>query len=74
MGLQGPHRQRLPDRPVCPRESSGPLPLPSPPRGNRHFLFPVLQYNGTYDGVYTVHTGRDDISKVGLIDSWRGNK
>ncbi|XP_029018532.1 platelet glycoprotein 4 [Betta splendens] len=29
-------------------------------------------YNGTYDGYYNVHTGKDDISKVGLIDRWRG--
>ncbi|XP_041636977.1 platelet glycoprotein 4 [Cheilinus undulatus] len=31
-------------------------------------------YNGTYDGFYTVFTGQDDISKVGIIDRWRGEK
>ncbi|CAG02411.1 unnamed protein product, partial [Tetraodon nigroviridis] len=33
-----------------------------------------VPYNGTADGVYTVYTGKDDISKVGLIHSWRGNR
>ncbi|XP_062863349.1 platelet glycoprotein 4 [Trichomycterus rosablanca] len=27
-------------------------------------------YNGTYDGPYNVYTGKDDISKVSLVDSW----
>ncbi|MCI4388710.1 hypothetical protein PGIGA_G00089070 [Pangasianodon gigas] len=27
-------------------------------------------YNGTYDGPYSVFTGKDDISKVSTIDSW----
>ncbi|KAM6895747.1 platelet glycoprotein 4 [Xenentodon cancila] len=31
-------------------------------------------YNDTYDGYYNVFTGKDDISKVGIIDNWRGNK
>ncbi|XP_040885932.1 platelet glycoprotein 4 [Toxotes jaculatrix] len=31
-------------------------------------------YNGTYDGYYTVFNGKEDISKVGLIDRWRGEK
>ncbi|XP_047431246.1 platelet glycoprotein 4 [Mugil cephalus] len=31
-------------------------------------------YNGTYDGYYTVFNGMDDISKVGLIDRWRGER
>ncbi|KAM6961697.1 platelet glycoprotein 4 [Tautogolabrus adspersus] len=31
-------------------------------------------YNGTYDGLYNVFTGKDDISKVGKIDRWRGQK
>eukprot|EP00064_Thunnus_orientalis_P018449 superscaffoldBa00004258_g18548 len=31
-------------------------------------------YNGTYDGYYNVYTGKDDISKVATIDSWRGEK
>ncbi|XP_008313829.1 platelet glycoprotein 4 [Cynoglossus semilaevis] len=30
-------------------------------------------YNGTYDGPYTVFNGKDDISKVGVIDRWQGN-
>lgn len=29
-------------------------------------------YNGTFDGIYTVFSGKDDISKVGIIESWRG--
>lgn len=35
-------------------------------------MFP--QYNGTNDGTYNVFNGKDDISKVGLIDRWRGEK
>ncbi|KAM7367292.1 hypothetical protein PAMP_015205 [Pampus punctatissimus] len=31
-------------------------------------------YNGTYDGYYTVYTGKNDISKVGIIDSWKGHR
>uniref|UniRef100_A0A3Q3M4F4 Platelet glycoprotein 4 n=1 Tax=Mastacembelus armatus TaxID=205130 RepID=A0A3Q3M4F4_9TELE len=31
-------------------------------------------YNGTYDGYYTVFSGKDDISKVGMIDRWRGER
>ncbi|XP_035536044.1 platelet glycoprotein 4 [Morone saxatilis] len=31
-------------------------------------------YNGTYDGYYNVYTGKDDISKVGQIDMWRGQR
>uniref|UniRef100_A0A8C4NTI9 Platelet glycoprotein 4 n=1 Tax=Dicentrarchus labrax TaxID=13489 RepID=A0A8C4NTI9_DICLA len=31
-------------------------------------------YNGTYDGYYNVYTGKDDISKVGRIDMWRGER
>ncbi|KAM3858957.1 platelet glycoprotein 4 [Diretmus argenteus] len=33
-----------------------------------------VPYNGTYDGYYNVHTGKDDISKVGIIDRWRGER
>ncbi|XP_076015095.1 platelet glycoprotein 4 [Genypterus blacodes] len=29
-------------------------------------------YNDTFDGYYDVYTGKDDISKVGIIDRWRG--
>ncbi|MCJ8742947.1 hypothetical protein PDJAM_G00088060 [Pangasius djambal] len=28
-------------------------------------------YNGTYDGPYSVFTGKDDINKVSTIDSWK---
>ncbi|KAM9467758.1 platelet glycoprotein 4 [Clarias gariepinus] len=28
-------------------------------------------YNGTYDGPYSVFTGKDDISKVSTIESWQ---
>ncbi|XP_030576320.1 platelet glycoprotein 4 [Archocentrus centrarchus] len=31
-------------------------------------------YNDTYDGYYNVFNGKDDISKVGIIDRWRGEK
>ncbi|XP_049616763.1 platelet glycoprotein 4 [Syngnathus scovelli] len=31
-------------------------------------------YNGTFDGYYTVFTGKGDISKVGMIDKWRGSR
>uniref|UniRef100_A0A3B5AAG5 Platelet glycoprotein 4 n=1 Tax=Stegastes partitus TaxID=144197 RepID=A0A3B5AAG5_9TELE len=31
-------------------------------------------YNGTYDGTFNVFTGKDDISKVGIIDRWKGEK
>ncbi|XP_061920730.1 platelet glycoprotein 4 [Entelurus aequoreus] len=30
-------------------------------------------YNGTYDGDYNIFSGKDDITKVGMIDNWRGN-
>uniref|UniRef100_UPI00398F48C4 platelet glycoprotein 4 isoform X2 n=1 Tax=Pristiophorus japonicus TaxID=55135 RepID=UPI00398F48C4 len=31
-------------------------------------------YNGTADGFYNVNTGKDDISKVAIIDRWRNKK
>ncbi|XP_028280492.1 platelet glycoprotein 4 [Parambassis ranga] len=31
-------------------------------------------YNGTFDGYYTVYDGKEDISKVGTIDRWRGER
>ncbi|XP_061570733.1 platelet glycoprotein 4 [Cololabis saira] len=31
-------------------------------------------YNETYDGSFNIFTGKDDISKVGKIDNWKGNK
>uniref|UniRef100_A0A3Q3VJ78 Platelet glycoprotein 4 n=1 Tax=Mola mola TaxID=94237 RepID=A0A3Q3VJ78_MOLML len=31
-------------------------------------------YTEQKDGPYTIFTGKDDISKVGMIDSWRGEK
>ncbi|KAB5541897.1 hypothetical protein PHYPO_G00085230 [Pangasianodon hypophthalmus] len=31
-------------------------------------------YNGTYDGPYSVFTGKDDINKVSTIDSWNLEK
>ncbi|XP_078090890.1 platelet glycoprotein 4 [Mustelus asterias] len=30
-------------------------------------------YNGTSDGVYNVYTGKDDINKVAVIESWMNN-
>ncbi|XP_014063845.1 platelet glycoprotein 4 [Salmo salar] len=40
-------------------------------KGTLGLFFP---YNGTYDGPYSVFTGKDDISKVSIIDSWQGEK
>ncbi|XP_019965728.2 platelet glycoprotein 4 [Paralichthys olivaceus] len=31
-------------------------------------------YNGTFDGYYTVNNGKEDISKVGIIDRWKGER
>uniref|UniRef100_A0A8C3B2T8 Platelet glycoprotein 4 n=1 Tax=Cyclopterus lumpus TaxID=8103 RepID=A0A8C3B2T8_CYCLU len=31
-------------------------------------------YNGTYEGVFNVYTGKEDMSKVGIIDRWRGER
>ncbi|XP_036375590.1 platelet glycoprotein 4 [Megalops cyprinoides] len=31
-------------------------------------------YNGTYDGYYNVFTGKDDISKVSIVDRWKGER
>ncbi|KAG7497611.1 platelet glycoprotein 4 [Solea senegalensis] len=31
-----------------------------------------VPYNGSVDGNYTIYNGKDDISKVGIIDRWRG--
>ncbi|KAK5848969.1 hypothetical protein PBY51_008647 [Eleginops maclovinus] len=31
-------------------------------------------YNGTYDGYYNVFDGKEDVSKVGFIDRWRGER
>ncbi|CAJ1054699.1 platelet glycoprotein 4 [Xyrichtys novacula] len=36
----------------------------------KSFLGLFAPYNGTYDGPYNVFTGKDDISKVGIIDRW----
>ena len=38
------------------------------------FLYVFLQYNNTADGVYKVFNGKDDISKVGIIDTYKGKK
>uniref|UniRef100_A0A669CRS9 Platelet glycoprotein 4 n=1 Tax=Oreochromis niloticus TaxID=8128 RepID=A0A669CRS9_ORENI len=32
----------------------------------------AVAYNGTSDGPYNIFTGKDDISKVSIIDRWRG--
>uniref|UniRef100_A0A8C7F474 Platelet glycoprotein 4 n=1 Tax=Oncorhynchus kisutch TaxID=8019 RepID=A0A8C7F474_ONCKI len=37
-------------------------------KGTLGLFFP---YNGTYDGPYSVFTGKNDISKVSIIDSWK---
>ena len=33
-----------------------------------------VAYNGTFDGYYTVNNGKEDISKVGIIDRWKGER
>lgn len=33
-----------------------------------------VPYNGTADGTYTVFNGKDDISKVAIIDTYKGGK
>ncbi|XP_034018820.1 platelet glycoprotein 4 [Thalassophryne amazonica] len=33
-----------------------------------------VPYNGTHDGQYTVFTGKDNISKVGIIDRWKNER
>ena len=38
------------------------------------FLYVFLQYNNTADGVYKVFNGKNDISKVGIIDTYKGKK
>uniref|UniRef100_A0A8C6CIV1 Platelet glycoprotein 4 n=1 Tax=Moschus moschiferus TaxID=68415 RepID=A0A8C6CIV1_MOSMO len=38
------------------------------------FLYVFLQYNNTADGVYKVFNGKDDISKVAIIDTYKGKK
>ncbi|XP_060923399.1 platelet glycoprotein 4 [Limanda limanda] len=31
-----------------------------------------VPFNGTFDGYYTVYSGKEDISRVGIIDMWKG--
>lgn len=33
-----------------------------------------FQYNNTVDGVYQVFSGKDDINKVAIIDTYKGKK
>ncbi|XP_068442578.1 platelet glycoprotein 4 [Clinocottus analis] len=33
-----------------------------------------VPYNGTFDGLFNVYTGKDNVSKVGMIDRWRGER
>ncbi|XP_010890889.3 platelet glycoprotein 4 [Esox lucius] len=35
------------------------------------FFYP---YNGTFDGPYSIFTGKHNISKVSIIDTWKGKK
>ncbi|MBN3320757.1 CD36 protein, partial [Atractosteus spatula] len=37
-------------------------------------IFVFFQYNGTFDGYYTVFTGKDDIRKTAMIDRWKGER
>lgn len=34
----------------------------------------LLQYNGTYDGLYRVYTGKEDISKTAIIESYKNKR
>lgn len=43
------------------------------PRSN-FFLYISFQYNNTADGVYTVFSGKDNISQVAIIDTYKGKK
>ncbi|XP_007467101.1 PREDICTED: platelet glycoprotein 4 isoform X5 [Lipotes vexillifer] len=51
---------------------------PSLSVGTENDTFTVLNlavaYNNTADGVYKVFTGKDDISKVAIIDTYKGKK
>lgn len=38
------------------------------------FLYVSFQYNDTADGYYKVFSGKDDISKVAIIDTYKGKK
>lgn len=37
-------------------------------------LFSQPTANGTDDGVYDMNTGVDDIHKLGIINSWNGDR
>ncbi|KAG9329599.1 hypothetical protein JZ751_003511, partial [Albula glossodonta] len=41
---------------------------------NITFLNLGVAYNDTYDGPYNVFTGKDDITKVAVIDRWNGER
>nr|KAF6418038.1 CD36 molecule [Rousettus aegyptiacus] len=51
---------------------------PSLSSGTENDTFTVLNlavaYNNTADGVYTVFNGKDDVSKVAIIDTYKGKK
>lgn len=42
-------------------------------RSNLSF-FISFQYNNTADGVYKVFNGKDDVSKVAIIDTYKDKK
>ncbi|CAB1420942.1 unnamed protein product [Pleuronectes platessa] len=33
-----------------------------------------VPFNDTFDGFYTVYSGKEDISRVGIIDMWKGER
>lgn len=43
----------------------------------QYFCYPflcLLQYNGTSDGLYRVYTGKEDISKTAIIESYKNKR
>lgn len=38
------------------------------------FFLCLLQYNGTFDGLYRVYTGKEDIRKTAIIESYKNKR
>lgn len=43
------------------------------PKSN-FFAYISFQYNNTVDGVYSVFSGKDNVSQVAIIDTYKGKK
>lgn len=39
-----------------------------------NFFLYIFQYNDTVDGVYKVFNGKDNVSKVAIIESYKGKR